>query len=318
MKDEKLHPDESSFILHPLSFRHTPALRAEVVAGLAPRSGGRYVDGTLGGGGHAAAILEASAPDGVLLGIDADPAALAAAGAQLAPFAARVALVHGNFRDLARLARTAGFDAIDGLLLDLGVSSHQLDTPERGFSFLADAPLDMRLDPTGGTTASDMVNQASEGELADIIYRYGEERGSRKIARTIVEARRKVRIETTGALAEIVTRALGGRHGKIHPATRTFQALRIAVNRELESLEAALPQAVELLKPGGRLAVISFHSLEDRTVKLFFRAESGYGGASGPVRLRIITKKPITAEDAEIRANPRARSAKLRIAERNA
>jgi 16S rRNA (cytosine1402-N4)-methyltransferase len=297
-------------------FRHVSVLLAEVIAGLAPRSSGRYVDGTLGGGGHAAALLEASAPDGRVLGIDADPAALAAAGVRLAPFGERATLVHGNFRDLARIVRDAGFAPIDGLLLDLGVSSHQLDTPERGFSFQVDAPLDMRLDPTGGETAADLVNELPEGELADLIYRYGEERGSRRVARWIAEARRKQPIETTGALAEIVARALGGRHGKIHPATRTFQALRIAVNGELDSLEAALPQAVELLAPGGRVAVIAFHSLEDRIVKQFFRAESGYG-SQAPARLRIVTKKPIEAGPEEARANPRSRSAKLRIAERN-
>ncbi|HEX9371439.1 MAG TPA: 16S rRNA (cytosine(1402)-N(4))-methyltransferase RsmH [Roseiflexaceae bacterium] len=302
-------------MIQPSAFRHVPVLLNEVVAGLAPRSGGRYVDGTLGGGGHAAAILDRSAPDGRLLGIDADPAALAAAGARLAGFAGRATLVHGNFRDLGWLAREHGFAQVDGLLLDLGVSSHQLDTPERGFSFAVDAPLDMRLDPTGGETAADLVNGTPEGELADLIYRYGEERGSRRIARLIVEARRKRLIATTGELADLVARALGGRRGKIHPATRTFQALRIAVNRELESLEMALPQAVELLAPGGRLAVIAFHSLEDRIVKLFFRAESGYGGA-GRGRLQIITKKPIEASEEENRTNSRSRSAKLRIAER--
>jgi 16S rRNA (cytosine1402-N4)-methyltransferase len=299
-----------------LQFKHVPVLLSEVLAGLAPHSGGRYVDGTLGGGSHAAAVLDASAPDGRLLGIDADPAALAAAGARLAAFGERARLVHGNFREIGRLAREHGFDGVDGLLLDLGVSSHQLDTPERGFSFAADAPLDMRLDPTAGATAADLVNETPEGELADLIYRYGEERGSRRVARFIAEARRKRPIETTGELAELVARALGGRHGKLHPATRTFQALRIAVNRELESLELALPQAVDLLAPVGRLAVISFHSLEDRIVKLFFRSESGYGGSEQPARLQIITKKPIEAGEQEARANPRSRSAKLRIAER--
>ena len=298
-----------------LPFRHVPVLLSEVVAGLAPRSGGRYVDGTLGGGGHALSMLAASTPDGRLLGIDADPAALAAAGTRLAIYAKRATLVHGNFRDLGRLAREHGFERIDGLLLDLGVSSHQLDTAERGFSFANDAPLDMRLDPTTGETAADLVNDTPEAELADLIYRYGEEHGSRRIARFIAEARRKQPIATTGELADLVARALGGRHGKIHPATRTFQALRIAVNRELESLELALPQAVELLEPGGRIAVISFHSLEDRIVKLFFRAESGYGG-SEQNRLQIITKKPIEASPDEARTNPRSRSAKLRIAER--
>lgn len=315
MKDEKRDSDDSTFSLQPSAFRHTPVLLSEVVAGLAPHNGGRYVDGTLGGGGHAAAVLEHSRPDGHLLGIDADPAALAAARARLAPYGDRAVLAHGNFRDLAQLAHEHGFDQVDGILLDLGVSSHQLDTPERGFSFTVDAPLDMRLDPTDGPTAADLVNQLPESELADLIYRYGEERGSRRIARFIAEARRQRPIETTGALSDLVTRALGGRHGKIHPATRTFQGLRIAVNRELESLEAALPQAVELLAPGGRLAVIAFHSLEDRIVKLFFRSESGYGGV-GHERMSIITKKPIEAGEPEVRANPRSRSAKLRVAER--
>jgi 16S rRNA (cytosine1402-N4)-methyltransferase len=297
-------------------FQHVPVLLAEVLAGLVPQAGGYYIDGTLGGSGHAAAILKMSAPDGRLLGIDADPAAIETAGARLAAFGARAKLVHGNFRDLKRLAHEADFKKVDGILLDLGVSSHQLGTPERGFSFLADAPLDMRMDTTSGETAADMVNEMPESALADVIYRYGEERASRRIARAIVETRRKARIATTGELAAIVERALGGRHGKIHPATRTFQALRISVNRELESLETALPQAVELLTPRGRLAVIAFHSLEDRIVKQFFRDESGYGGAEGPSRLRIITKKPLMAGEAETRANPRARSAKLRIAER--
>jgi 16S rRNA (cytosine1402-N4)-methyltransferase len=308
--------ETSQFSILNSQFQHVPVLLAEVIAGLAPRSGGRYIDGTLGGGGHAAAILDASAPDGRLLGIDADPAALAAGSGRLASFGDRLMLAHGNFRDLARLARASGFEPADGILLDLGVSSHQLDTPERGFSFMADAPLDMRMDPTSGETAADLVDELPEGELADLIYHYGEERGSRRIARAIVAARRTSRITSTEVLAEIVSRALGGRHGKIHPATRTFQALRIAVNHELESLEAALPQAIEVLAPGGRLAVIAFHSLEDRIVKQFFRAESGYSGATGPLRLRIITKKPIEAGSAEARANPRARSAKLRIAEK--
>jgi len=200
-------------------------------------------------------------------------------------------------------------------LLDLGVSSYQLDTPERGFSFAADAPLDMRLDPTQGETAADLVNEMPEAELADLIFNYGEERGARRVARLVAEARRKRPITSTAELAGLVERALGGRHGKIHPATRTFQALRIAVNRELESLETALPQAIELLAPGGRIAVIAFHSLEDRIAKLFFRAESGYGGSERN-QLAIVTKKPIVAAADEARSNPRSRSAKLRIAEK--
>jgi 16S rRNA (cytosine1402-N4)-methyltransferase len=292
------------------TFQHRSVLPAEVLAQLAPRQGGRYIDGTLGGGGHAVALLEASAPDGRLLGLDVDPAALVAAGERLAPFGGRATLARGNFRHLAQLAREHGFGVVDGVLLDLGVSSYQLDTPERGFSFQTEAPLDMRLDPQGEVTAADLVNELPEQELADLIYRFGEERGSRRIARLVVEARRRARIETTGELAGIVARALGGRHGKIHPATRTFQALRIAVNGELESLELALPQMVELLAAGGRVAVISFHSLEDRIVKLFFRAEAEAG------RLRILTKKPLEATEDEARANPRSRSAKLRAAER--
>jgi 16S rRNA (cytosine1402-N4)-methyltransferase len=315
MSDEERNEAGSAFSVQRSAFHHVPVLLSEVVAGLNPRGGGRYIDGTVGGGGHAAALLGRSGPGGRLLGLDADPAALAAARAELAPFGERATLVHGNFRELGQLARQHGFDAADGILLDLGVSSHQLDTPERGFSFAADAPLDMRLDPTQGDTAADLLNRLPESELADLIYRYGEERGSRRVARFIAEARRKRPIATTSELAELVARALGGKRGKIHPATRTFQALRIAVNRELESLEIALPQAVELLAAGGRLAVISFHSLEDRIVKLFFRAESGYGG-TGQGRLAIITKKPIEAGGDEIQANPRARSAKLRIAEK--
>ena len=277
-----------------------------------PHAGGRYIDGTLGGGGHAAAVLERSSPDGELLGIDADPAALAAAAERLQRFGDRVRLAHGNFGTLGAIAAQAGWERVDGILLDLGVSSYQLDTAERGFSFQADGPLDMRLDPTKGETAADLVNQAPETELADLIFQYGEERASRRIARFLVEARRRQPITTTAQLAAIVARALGGRHGKIHPATRTFQALRIAVNGELDNLERGLEQAVELLQPGGRLAVIAFHSLEDRIVKHFFRAEAH----AEPARLAILTKKPIEADEAEARSNPRSRSAKLRIAER--
>jgi 16S rRNA (cytosine1402-N4)-methyltransferase len=293
-------------------FRHVPVLLDAVLDGLQPRTGGRYIDGTLGGGGHAAALLERSSPNGLLLGIDADPAALAAAAERLQPFGERIRLAHGNFGALGALAAQAGWQRVDGILLDLGVSSYQLDTAERGFSFQADGPLDMRLDPTEGQTAADLVNEASETELADLIFQYGEERASRRIARFIVEARRREPFTTTAQLAATVARALGGRHGKIHPATRTFQALRIAVNSELDNLERGLEQAVELLQPGGRLAVIAFHSLEDRIVKHFFRAEA----KAEPARLAILTKKPIEADEAEARSNPRSRSAKLRIAER--
>lgn len=312
MADELTFEQEQPVEPYPASFHHVPVLPAQVLEGLAPRAGGRYIDGTLGGGGHAALVLEASGPDGQLLGIDTDPAALAAAQARLPHFGPRLSVVRGNFRAIGELARAAGFAPVDGILLDLGVSSHQLDTVGRGFSFQADAPLDMRLDPDGPQTAADLVNTLPESDLADILYHYGEERASRRIARFIGEARRRQPLARTGELAELVVRAMGGRRGKIHPATRTFQALRIAVNGELESLEQALPQAVELLAPGGRLAVIAFHSLEDRIVKHFFRAE-----ASGDTpRLRLITKKPLEADEAEQQHNPRSRSAKLRVAER--
>ena len=293
-----------------MDYHHTPVLLREVIAGLQPRSGGWYIDGTVGGGGHAAAILEASAPDGRLLGIDCDPAALSAAAARLAPYGERVTLVRGGFREIGRLATDSGFIQVQGVLLDLGVSSYQLDTPERGFSFQASAPLDMRLDPDAPVTAAHLVNNLPEQELADLIFRYGEERGSRRIARVIVEARQRKPLTTTDELAMLVSRALGGRRGRIHPATRTFQALRIAVNDELASLEAALPQIVELLAAGGRMAIISFHSLEDRIVKHFMRAEAQAG------RLRIITRKPVEASNKEQQDNPRSRSAKLRVAER--
>ena len=272
--------------------------------------GGRYIDGTVGGGGHAAAILEASSPDGRLLGIDCDPAALAAAAARLAPYGDRVTLVRGSFREIGQLAATSGFAQVEGVVLDLGVSSYQLDTPERGFSFQAHAPLDMRLDPDAPVTAAHLVNNLPEQELADLIFRYGEERGSRRIARAIVEARQRKPVTTTDELAAIVSRALGGQRGRIHPATRTFQALRIAVNDELASLEAALPQVIDLLAPGGRMAIIAFHSLEDRIVKHTLRAEAQAG------RLRIITRKPVEASVEEQRTNPRSRSARLRVAER--
>lgn len=306
----------------PSAFQHIPVLLPAVLAALQPRPGACFIDATVGGAGHALAVLQAAQPGGRLLGIDADPAALAAAAARLGAAglpAASFTLVHGHFAELAALARQHGFGAVDGILLDLGVSSYQLETAARGFSFAADGPLDMRLDPGSGPSAADLVNQLDEQELADVIYRYGEERGSRRIARLIVERRRQAPITTTGELAALVQRAIGrGRRERIHPATRTFQALRIAVNQELAQLEAALPQAVALLRPGGRLAVISFHSLEDRIVKQFFRAESGYGAAELQhlPRLTVLTRKPIVADAAECAANPRARSAKLRVAER--
>jgi len=326
------------------SFSHQPVLLKETIDGLAVRRGGRYVDGTLGGSGHTEALLAAGA--GAVLGIDRDPAALAAARERLGTDDTRVVLAHGNFRELGSIARANGFEQVDGILLDIGVSSHQLDVAERGFSFAADAPLDMRMDPTAGTTAADLVNDLSETELADVIYQYGEERASRRIARRIAERRRSAPITTTVELAEIVKQAVRDKGTRIHPATRTFQALRIAVNDELGALETVLPQATELLAAGGRLAVITFHSLEDRIVKQFMLRETSLcllpsrtfaeacphlaDQSSGPraciylhrrdcdyvPRLSAVTTKPITASAVELNANPRSRSAKLRVAER--
>ncbi len=320
-------------------FAHTPVLLAEVCQALQPKPGAIVVDGTVGGGGHATELIRRIQPNGHLIGIDSDPVALQAARAGIdalleqETIQACYTLVHGNFRDIAAIVQDQQCDVVDGILLDIGVSSYQLDTPERGFSFQVDGPLDMRLDPTQGYTAADLVNSLDEQELAHIIYHYGEERHSRRIARAIVERRRHQPIETTGALCDIVVQAIQGKpkthrahadkaprwHGSLHPATRTFQAVRIAVNHELDSLEQALPQAVSVLRLGGRVAVISFHSLEDRIVKQFFRAESGYGmsdSAARPVRLHIMTKKPLVAGEAERQSNPRSRSAKLRVAER--
>lgn len=290
---------------------------------LQPHASGAYIDGTVGAGGHSAALLEASAPDGRLLGLDQDPNALRVAAERLAPFGERVTLVQANFRMLGDVARAHGFDAVDGILLDLGFSSLQMDDPERGFSFTAEGPLDMRLDPSAAITAADLVNRLPERELANLIFEYGEERQSRRIARAIVAHRP---IHTARELGELIAQAVPRRRGeRIHPATRTFQALRIAVNDELGALEEALPQAVELLKPGGRLAVISFHSLEDRIVKNYFRREATdclcpphilFCECGHRASLAIVTRKPITPTEEEISRNPRARSAKLRVAER--
>lgn len=298
---------------------HIPVLLQAVLSFLQVRPGGVYIDGTVGGGGHAAAILDASAPDGRLLGIDRDPTALEVARKRLAPYGARVTLRHGSFAELAHFAE---FAPADGVLLDLGLSSLQLADPTRGFSFSQDGPLDMRFDPTGGgPTAADLVNTLSLKELTDILYRYGEERQARRIAAAIVAARP---IHRTSELAALIERTVG-RRGHIHPATRTFQALRIAVNRELEALEAALPQALDLLRPGGRLVVISFHSLEDRIVKQFLHRESRdcICPPEVPVcvcghraRVRVLTPKPVRPDNAEVTANPRARSARLRAAEK--
>jgi len=284
-------------------------LREESLELLAVGAGGFYVDGTVGMGGHAVEILTRSGPSGRLLGIDRDADALALARERLAGFGDRVRLHHGDYREIPELLDG---EAADGILLDLGVSSLQLDTPERGFSFQREGPLDMRMDQSQGRTAADLVNRLREADLADVIYRYGEERASRRIARAIAHARQRATIETTTELASIVRRAMGGRRrGQIDPATRTFQALRIAVNSELEGLGAALVALSGCLKPGGRLVAIAFHSLEDREVKHTFKDMGRQG-------FRLLTKKPVRPGENELSANPRARSARLRALEKAA
>ncbi len=300
--------------------QHVSVMLHETLNGLSLNPGGRYIDGTVGGGGHSEAIL-ASAPDVQLLGLDADAAALERAALRLRPFGLRVKLVHANFSQLSEVARANQFVQVDGIVLDLGLSSDQLSDPERGFGFVAGGLLDMRFDQTRGQSAAELINTLDQDELAELIYRYGEEPASRKIARAIVAARP---ISTADQLAAVVEKTIG-RHGRIHPATLTFQALRIAVNDELGALMSALPQAADLLRGGGRVAVISFHSLEDRIVKEYFRSASEEpivqpddppGTVYRPAVLRLLTRKPIVASEAEVSSNPRARSAKLRIAEK--
>lgn len=290
---------------------HVPVLCAEAVGMLAPAQGGLFVDCTVGLGGHARALLEAGATR--LLGLDRDPSALDRARDMLAPWQDRVTLVHADYRDLETVLSAHGVDAMDGALADLGVSSLQLDTPGRGFSFQRDEPLDMRMDVTTGATAAERLAAVPERELADVIFQFGEERFSRRVARRIVEERARAPIETTSRLAAIVRRAIPSRgYSRIDPATRTFQALRIWVNHELDGLDAFLTTAVRRLRAGARLAVITFHSLEDRIVKHTFRAL-----AQDDARLvTVLTKKPIVPGPEEVERNPRARSAKLRVAER--
>lgn len=300
---------------------HQPVLYHEIIHALQPKNKGQYVDGTLGAGGHARGILEACAPDGRLLGLDVDPQALALARENLAPYGERARLIQASYDLLNKVLQETGWEEVDGILLDLGLSSMQLDTPERGFSFQQDAPLDMRFDPASPTTAADLVNNLPGDELADVIYRYGEERASRRIAQAIVKARP---LQTTRQLAAVIESVLP-RRGRIHPATKTFQALRIAVNQELERVENVLPQAVAALRSGGRLAIISFHSLEDRIVKEHFRRESKdlinppyerIYEVEKKATLKEINRKVVIPGEAEIEANPRARSAKLRVAEK--
>ena len=283
---------------------------AEVIEHLAPARGGVFVDGTVGLGGHARAVLEAGASQ--LLGIDRDPAAVELARERLRDFGERARVVHGDYRQLPAILDREGLSAVDGILLDLGVSSMQLDEPGRGFSFRRDEPLDMRMDTSAGPTAAEALAGADEKTLADVIYELGEDRHARRIARAIVAARTVAPIETTGRLAEVVRRAVPKRgYTRIDPATRTFQAVRIWVNRELEGLGDCLHAVAARLRPGGRLVVITFHSLEDRIVKHVLRSMQ-QAGESG---LRVLTKRPLVPADAEIERNPRARSAKLRAAE---
>jgi 16S rRNA (cytosine1402-N4)-methyltransferase len=282
---------------------HVSVLFQEVIEYLAPHDGGHYIDATVGAGGHAAGILEASAPTGRLLGLDADPAALSLAATNLAAFGDRATLIHSNFERLREVAAAKGFLPADGIVLDLGLSSMQLADAARGFSFQSDGALDMRFNPEEPTTAADLVNELDEKELADLIFEHGEEHASRRIARALVNARP---INTAAQLAQVIERAIG-RRGKLHPATRTFQALRIQVNREIEVLQNVLPQIVETLAPRGRVAIISFHSVEDRIVKNFFR---------GSEDLIVLTKHPVRPAHDEIVLNPRSRSAKLRVAEK--
>lgn len=302
---------------------HIPVLYQQVLDTFAPQPGQHYIDATLGGGGHAEGILQRTAPDGLLLGLDADAEAIDRVQKRLAQYAERLILVHSNFSNLKAVAQAHHFPPADGILLDLGVSSFQLDQGELGFSFMHPGPLDMRFDRTQGQDAASFINTASENELADVIYTFGEERFARRIARAIVKARP---IYTTEELAELISRTVkSSPRRRIHPATRTFQALRIYINDELGALQRVLPQAIDLLKPGGILAVITFHSLEDRIVKRFFRQESQ--DCICPPRMpvcqchhkasvREIYRKGLTAPETEIAENPRSRSARLRAAKK--
>lgn len=301
---------------------HVSVLYHQIINALRPKSPGFYVDATIGAGGHAQGILEESAPGGQLLGLDVDPRALELSLQRLSLFKDRIHLVHSSYTELQRTLQSLGWGLVDGIVIDLGVSSMQIDTPERGFSFQHDGPLDMRFDPAQTISAADIVNGYAEAELADLIWRYGEERESRRIARLIVQNRP---FHSTAELANAISASTRHRPGAIHPATRTFQALRIAVNRELEGLEIFLPQAVAALASGARLAVIAFHSLEDRIVKQFFRRESrdcvcppGQPVCNCGHKATIIelTRHPITADPVEVAGNIRARSAKLRVVEK--
>ncbi|MDB5549700.1 MAG: rRNA ((1402)-N(4))-methyltransferase [Tardiphaga sp.] len=301
--------------------RHIPVLGREAVDGLAPRDGGLYIDATFGAGGYARLLLDV--PGTQVIGIDRDRTAITGGFSLVEESQGRLTLVEDRFSNMADVCASEGVTAVDGIVMDVGVSSMQLDQAERGFSFRFDGPLDMRMGQHG-PNAADLIATASEADLANIIYIFGEERHSRAVARAIVAARKDAPITTTKALADIVGKVVWAKPGEIHPATRTFQALRIFINEELDELHLALAAAERLLKPGGRLAVVAFHSLEDRIVKNFLseRSKAGSGSRHLPdvaqvaQSFRAITKRPITAGEAEVTANPRARSAKLRVAER--
>jgi 16S rRNA (cytosine1402-N4)-methyltransferase len=300
-----------------VGYKHTPVLVEEIVQSLRPKAGGVYVDATLGEGGHGEALLRASGPSGRLIGIDRDAEVLELARRRLTPFGSRVDLVHGQAAELTSILAALHVPHVDGILFDLGVSSYQLETAERGFSFAREGPLDMRMDRMAEQTAAMLVNTLGESELVSLIKRYGEERWARRIARAILRARRRVPLQTTQELAVVITQVIppSARRPRIHPATRTFQALRIAVNQELSGLEESLRVAIASLSPGARLCVIAYHSLEDRIVKRMFRADATSPQETAP-RARLLTRKPLTCTLAERQVNPRARSAKLRVLER--
>ena len=302
--------------------QHVPVLFQEVLDILNPIPGGFYLDGTLGAGGHSRGILERSSPDGQVVGFDRDPQALAVAKGNLADFGDRIIAIQDSYQNFRSYLNNLNWHTVDGILLDLGLSSMQLDQPERGFSFREAGPLDMRFDPGQALTAADLVNGLPREELADLLFKYGDEKQSWKIADAIIANRPLV---STQDLAELIKKVTRNPKTRIHPATRTFQALRIAVNSELDALEAFLPKALESLKPGGRLAIIAFHSLEDRIVKTFFRRESTDCLCPPEVpqcvcghqaQLKVLTRRPIQPVEEEISRNPRARSAKLRAAEK--
>ncbi|MDX9868058.1 MAG: 16S rRNA (cytosine(1402)-N(4))-methyltransferase RsmH [Kiritimatiellia bacterium] len=304
---------------------HLSVLPREVLEALAVVPGGSYIDGTLGAAGHACEMLKRAGPGGRLLGIDRDPEALERSAARLAALSGEVVLAHGTHGEVRRLAEVNGFAAVNGMLLDLGVSSEQLDTPGRGFSFRLDGPLDMRMDPTRGESAAELLARLDVQSLADVLRRLGEEPQARRVAQAICRAQAEAPIVTTGRLAEVVSKALGGRKGPRHPATKTFQALRMAVNREVEELAQALEDGLRLLAPGGRLVVITFESVTDRLVKQRFAAHTGrwvslqQGGECWEGELppaRAVTRHAVTPGAGEVAANPRARSAKLRAIER--